>query len=79
MTSTMSPERRVSGVSDRRMLRSGGRRQDDHDSWDFDLRIACEACGVGWASMSSSTYRGRSRLCVACPRCGHREHRIGAV
>jgi DNA-directed RNA polymerase subunit RPC12/RpoP len=79
MTSRMSPERPVSGVPDRRVLRSGGRRQDDHDSWEFELRIACEACGVGWASMSSFTYQGQSRLSIACPRCGHLEHRIGAA
>jgi hypothetical protein len=77
----ISPERRVSGLTDRRMLRHGGRRQgdEDHDRWEFDFRVACEACETGWASISSFTYRGRARLCFACPQCGHLEHRVGTA
>jgi hypothetical protein len=78
-SSTIVHERRVSGLGDRRMLRGGGRRQDDHDPWELDLRVACEACGAGWASISSFTYGGQPTLCFACPRCGHLERRVGAA
>jgi hypothetical protein len=80
VTPILTADRRVSGLSDRRMLRGDGRRKDDHDHapWEFDLRVVCEACGRGWASISSFTYRGQSRLCFACPQCGHLEHRVGS-
>ena len=47
MALTRAQDRRVSGTSDRRLLRRGGRRTDDHSRFEFDLRVACEACGVG--------------------------------
>jgi hypothetical protein len=81
VTLTMAAERRVSGLADRRMLRRGGRRKDDADpdSWELDLRLACEACGTGWASISSFTHGGQPMLCIACPRCGHIERLVGAA
>jgi hypothetical protein len=73
---TISAERRVSGLSDRRLLRRGGRRHGDHDGgpWEFDLRVMCEACGKGWASIISFTSRGQLRLRFACLKCGHLEY-----
>jgi hypothetical protein len=77
MAPTLAQDRRVSGTSDRRLLRRGGRRKDDDSRFEFDLRVACEACGVGWALIRSFTYRGQSMLCFVCPHCGHLEKRVG--
>jgi hypothetical protein len=79
VTLSIAVERRVSGCGDRRMRRLGGRRKDDPRVYEFDLRVACEACG-GWASISPVTFPSQSTmLCFTCPTCGHLEHRVGGA
>lgn len=78
MAPTRAQDRRVSGTSDRRLHRRGGRRTDDYSRFKFDLRVACEACGLGWASIRSFTRQGQSILCFVCPQCGHLETHVGA-
>jgi transcription elongation factor Elf1 len=70
-------ERRVSGTTDRRhMLRCGGRRQNDDNPPELDLRVPCEVCGVAWASLSSVAHEGAQSVATyICPRCGHHEQR----
>jgi hypothetical protein len=78
MAPTLAQDRRVSGTSDRRILRRGGRRKDDHNPLEFGLRVACAACG-DWASINAFTdERGQSMLCFVC-QCGHLEDLVGAA
>jgi hypothetical protein len=78
MTQTATVERRVSGVADRRqVLGRGGRRGNDQQASELDLRIACEACGLGDASLSSFRYeRGQYMARYRC-QCGHFARRTG--
>jgi hypothetical protein len=73
-----APDRRGSGVADgRHILVRGGRRAKDRKTSELDVRVACEACGVAWASLSSFGYqRGQFTATYLCPRCGHLDHRV---
>jgi transcription elongation factor Elf1 len=77
MAQADDPERRGSVTTDRRqMLRCGGRRENDENPPELDLRIACAACGVAWASLSSVGNKGAQLMATyICPRCGHHEPR----
>jgi hypothetical protein len=75
------PERRVSGVRDRRQVPGrSGRRDDDHRASALSRIIPCSACRVAWASLSSVARDGKTSTAIyVCPRCGHREERVGTV
>ena len=65
------PERRVSGVPDRRRFARGGRRTGDHKTSQSSA-IPCAACHVGTARMFAVIKRGnRSTLRYHCSECGH--------
>ena len=74
-----APERRVFGVADRRAtLSGGGRRAEDHDALEFSAIIPCLACDDASASLRSVAREGwRLVATYVCPRCGHREKRVG--
>jgi hypothetical protein len=76
-----APERRVSGVADgRRFLGRGGRRANDDKTSELAVRLACEACGVAWASLHSFGYqRAQFTATYRCPRCGHLDDRVAGV
>ncbi len=64
------PERRVSGVPDRRRFVRGGRRAADQKTQSF--AIPCSACQIGMARMFAVIKRGnRSTLRYHCSECGH--------
>jgi len=64
------PERRASGVSDRRRVARGGRRTGDQKAQ--TSQIPCTACNVGTARMFAVIKRGsRSTLRYHCSECGH--------
>lgn len=74
-------ERRVSGVADgRRFLGRGGRRATDAKTSALAERVACEACGVAFASLSSFGYqRGQFTATYRCPGCGHLNARVAGL
>jgi hypothetical protein len=76
-----APERRVSGVSDRRLVAGrGDRRIGDYQASRTSASIPCPACGIAWASLQSVGYgQGQSTATYVCPRCGHQERRVGAA
>jgi hypothetical protein len=77
-----APERRMSGVADRRRLlgRGGGRRATDSYPSDLITTIACPACHIAWASISAVGYGAdQSTVTYICPRCGHQEKRVSAA
>jgi hypothetical protein len=77
-----APERRVSGVADRRRLlgRGGGRRANDSSPSALSTTIACPACHIAWASISAVGHGDdQSTVTYICPRCGHQEKRVGAA
>jgi predicted RNA-binding Zn-ribbon protein involved in translation (DUF1610 family) len=76
-----APERRVSGVADdRRFLGRGGRRANDDETSALAERVACQACGIAWASLRSfRSQRGRFSATYVCPRCGHLVERVAGV
>jgi hypothetical protein len=64
------PERRASGVSDRRRAARGGRRTGDKTTQSF--LIPCASCNVGTARMFAVIKRGnKSTLRYHCSECGH--------
>jgi hypothetical protein len=79
--SPFAPDRRVSGVADRRLLFGrGGRRVGDYGASELSSIIPCPACHVAWASLHSFHHRrGQSTGTYICPRCGHHEQRIAAA
>jgi ribosomal protein L44E len=64
------PDRRVSGVRDRRRAARGGRRTGDHKAQ--SAAIPCNSCHIGVAKMFAVIKRGnRSTLRYHCSECGH--------
>jgi hypothetical protein len=81
MARTSTMERRLSGVTDRRVVFGrGGRRANDRCAPEIDLRVSCQACGTAWASLSAITQQGGERVAhYLCPRCAYVQHRAVAV
>jgi hypothetical protein len=74
MTSTLTQDRRVSGMTDRRgrLGRRRGRRVEDHGSFGPMPLVPCAACGEKGSAMYAVTYQHGKRMATyGCASCGH--------
>jgi hypothetical protein len=79
MAHTLTQERRVLGLADRRMFRLGGRRAEDGLVLDIGPIVACALCGVRAAAICSFEYEGSQPMTMfRCARCGHIDRRVTA-
>jgi hypothetical protein len=72
------PDRRVSGVTDRRGAPRGGRRWTDCSGWSAPPPlVACTGCQTGTAELLAlSTEGARAKVTYRCRDCGHQFDRV---
>src|SRR6266478_6616192 len=72
------PERRLSGIRDRRLAYRGGRRTEDRVPLNrASPDIPCAVCRVGLASRYDVSYeQGQRVTAYRCAVCGHIQHRV---
>jgi hypothetical protein len=69
---TERPERRASGVTDRRKLTRGGRRSYDPQIAPLRAIVFCPACHIGTATIHAVTMQvNMATLTYRCSQCAH--------
>jgi len=80
MAQTLTQERRVLGLADRRMFRRSGRRAEDGLALNIGPTVACVLCGVRAAAICSFEYDGSQPMTIyRCARCGYIDRRVTAA